>query len=279
MAMIFDLHSHSTASDGTLSPTELVQRAHRNGVTVLALTDHDGTSGLAEGRAAAQDLEIRFVSGVEISATWAGHTIHIVGLGIDPDFPQMAAGLSEIRESRKARGIRIASELQKEGIEGSLDAALEYAGNPDVLSRTHFARHLVAKGYGNDINAVFRRFLAEGKPGYVPHDWVPLENAVKWINASGGVAVVAHPGRYRLPEKELHCLLKYFRDFGGTAIEVQAGSHGAKQAGLFAKLSRKFGFASSCGSDFHSPVESRVDLGRLPALPPNLTPVWERFAY
>ncbi len=273
--MKFDLHCHSSASDGTLAPAELVRRAHKNGVDVLALTDHDVTDGLAEAAAAAADLPLRFVSGVEISVTWCGKTIHIVGLGIDSENLALAAGLASVRDSRVSRGRLIAAELAKLGIEGSFEAALAYTRNPQTLSRTHFARHLVEKGYARDVRSVFHQYLGEGKPGYVPHQGATLDKAVAWIDASGGVAVIAHPGRYGHSRNQAGVLIREFRDCGGKGIEVLTASHTADQARLYAELSRKYGLAASCGSDFHSPGESRVDLGALAPLPSDLKPIWE----
>ena len=273
--MKFDLHCHSTASDGTLAPAELVRRAHQNGVDVLALTDHDGTDGLAEAGAEAANLRLRLLPGVEISVTWCAKTIHIVGLGIDAGELTLAAGLAGIRDSRVGRGKLIAVELARLGIEGSFEAALGFARNPQTLSRTHFARFLVEKGYARDVKTVFHRYLGEGKPGYVPHQWASLSDAVTWINAGGGVAVIAHPGRYGLSRERAEVLLREFRDCGGKGIEVLSASHSAEQSRLYAELSRKMGLAASCGSDFHSPGESRVDLGALPPLPSELQPIWE----
>ena len=276
--MKFDLHCHSTASDGTLAPAELVRRAHRNGVAVLALTDHDGTDGLAEAGAESANLPLRLLPGVEISVTWCGKTVHIVGLGIDAGESTLAAGLAGIRDSRLSRGKLIAAELARLGIEGTYEAALAYARNPQTLSRTHFARHLVEKGYANDVKTVFHRYLGEGKPGYVPHQWAALGSAVAWIIAAGGVAVIAHPGRYRLSREQAEVLLREFRGCGGKGIEVHTASHSAEQTRLYAELSQKIGLAASCGSDFHSPGESRVDLGGLPPLPSALQPIWELLA-
>lgn len=276
--MKFDLHCHSTASDGTLAPADLVRRAHHNCIDVLALTDHDSTDGLLEAEEAATNLPLRLVPGVEISVTWCAKTIHIVGLGVDSEELTLAEGLAGVRGSRLSRGKLIAAELAKLGIEGSYEAALAYARNPQTLSRTHFARFLVEKGYAKDVKTVFHRFLGEGKPGYVAHQWASMSNAVSWIKAAGGVAVIAHPGRYGLSRPQTNVLLGEFRDCGGKGIEVLTASHTADQSRLYAQLSRTFGLAASCGSDFHSPGESRVDLGALPPLPSELQPIWEFLA-
>lgn len=273
--MKYDLHCHSTASDGTLSPAELVRRAHRNGVTVLSLTDHDVTHGTGEALATAQSLGMRLIPGVEISVTWMHKTLHIVGLGIDVDGEALGAGLAGVRRSRVRRGELIADELSRLGIHGSLEAALSLAGDPHTLSRTHFARFLVGKGYARDVKSVFHQYLGEGKPGYVPHRWATLADAVSWICSSGGVAVIAHPGRYRLSQDEGDRLMREFREAGGMALEVLTGSHTPEQSRRYARVARKFDLAASCGSDFHSPEESRVDLGGIAPLPPGLRPVWE----
>jgi predicted metal-dependent phosphoesterase TrpH len=271
---IHDLHSHSTASDGVLSPAKVVQRAAANGVSVLALTDHDEVAGLAGAAEAARAAGIRLVPGVEISITWGDISIHIVGLGVDPENETLATNLDFVRSSRGRRAERIAAELDKLGIEGSLEGAYAHAENPKVIGRTHFARFLVQRGLAADVASVFKRYLARGKPGYVPHQWAELADAVAWIRASGGRAVVAHPGRYKLPRAELHRFLGEFKAAGGEGIEVVTGSHSPEQYGEFARLAREFEFLASRGSDFHGPEESLADLGRLPPLPADLKPVW-----
>jgi predicted metal-dependent phosphoesterase TrpH len=270
----FDLHCHSTASDGVLLPADLVRRAHANGVDVLALTDHDEVTGLAAARAAASACGIGLVAGVEVSVTWSGITIHVVGLGVDPAHPALAAGLDHVRSSRIRRAERIAAEFDAMGIEGTLAGAYSYAANPNLVGRTHFARFLVECGIARDVRSVFHRFLAAGKPGYVPHEWARLADAVGWIQASGGRAVVAHPGRYRLSRADLRRFLDEFKAAGGAGVEVVTGSHTPAQYIEFAGLAREYGFLASRGSDFHAPGESEIDLGRLPQLPADLTPVW-----
>jgi len=271
---IHDLHCHSTASDGVLSPAKVVQRAAANGVSVLALTDHDEVVGLAGAAEAARAAGIRLVPGVEISITWGDISIHIVGLGVDPEDETLATNLDFVRSSRGRRAERIAAELDSLGIEGSLAGAYGYAENPKVIGRTHFARFLVQRGVAPDVASVFKRYLARGKPGYVAHQWAELADAVAWIRASGGRAVVAHPGRYKLPRSELRRFLGEFKAAGGEGIEVVTGSHSPEQYGEFARLAREFEFLASRGSDFHGPEESLADLGRLPPLPADLKPVW-----
>ena len=272
--MNVDLHCHSTASDGLLKPEELVARAAANGVEILALTDHDGVSGLAEARARAESEGVRFVDGVEISVTWEGSTVHIVGLQIDPQDPVLRSGLESVREGRAVRAEKMGEALAAEGIPGSLAGAKTYAENPDLISRSHFARHLVKTGRAPNVRSVFQHYLVKGKPGFVPHEWASLGDAVNWIRASGGIAVVAHPGRYKFAKPELHAFLAEFRDRGGEGIEVVTGSHSPEQFVEFARISREFGLRASRGSDYHGKGESKADLGALPQLPGDLKPVW-----
>ncbi|MBI2960151.1 MAG: PHP domain-containing protein [Betaproteobacteria bacterium] len=269
-----DLHCHSSASDGLLSPRDLVLRARANGVDVLALTDHDEVAGLAEASQAARECAIVFVDGVEVSVTWGGITIHVVGLRIDPSHVGLNQGLGAVRASRLARARRIARALDGAGIAGSLEGALAYAANPNLISRTHFARFLVEKGCAPDVRTVFQRYLVSGAPGHVPHQWAALADAVGWIRSSGGTAVIAHPGRYKLTGEQMRVLLGEFRDLGGEGIEVVTGNYSPQQAADFGRLALEFGLLASRGSDFHGPGESRVDLGKMPALAADLKPVW-----
>lgn len=269
-----DLHSHSRVSDGLLAPRELVRHAAKQGVAVLALTDHDDTAGLEEAREEAALCGISLVSGTEISVTWRGRTVHVVGLRIDENDAALAAGLARLRASRHERAVRIAAALEAAGIEGSLEGARGYASE-HVISRTHFARFLVAQGHAADMRGVFRKFLVKGKPGYVQHTWASLDEAVGWIRGAGGVAVLAHPGRYDLGSTLMRALLGEFRDLGGVAIEVVSGSHAGQDAAHFAALAREFGLMASCGSDYHGPGVSHLEMGRLPGLPAGCTPVWQ----
>ena len=269
-----DLHCHSTASDGLLTPVQLVEHAAERGVEVLALTDHDEVSGLDEARRTAAAKGIMLVNGVEISASWRGQTLHIVGLGIDPDHPQLARGLMSIRDGRTVRARNIAAQLDKFGIHDSFEGACRNAGEGHLIGRMHFARFLVEQGYAKDVKTVFRHYLVKGKPGYAPHHWPSLSDAVGWIRDSGGRAVVAHPGRYKISKDALEELLLEFRALGGEAIEVVTSSHTPEQSLLFARHSQRLGLLASCGSDFHGPGESYFDLGRMPDLPANCTPVW-----
>lgn len=274
-----DLHCHSTVSDGLLTPAQLVEHAAARGVTVLALTDHDDVGGLEEAQQAAAVKNITFVNGVEISVDWRGHTLHIVGLGIDPKDPELVKGLSAIREGRMVRARNIAVQLDKFGIHGSFEGARSQAGDGHLIGRMHFARFLVQQGYAKDVKSVFRKYLVKGKPGYAPHLWAPLGDAVGWIRNSGGRAVIAHPGRYKLGKGALEELLLEFRALGGEAIEVITSSHTAEQSLLFARHAQRLGLLASRGSDFHGPGESYLDLGRMPELPAMCIPVWHDWTH
>ncbi len=276
----YDLHCHSSVSDGTLSPTALVERAVLRGVTNLALTDHDNTAGLEEARAAAVSHGIKLINGVEISVTWRSHSVHIVGLNIDPAYPKLVEGLYAVRSGRGKRAEKMADSLAMAGIGDTLAGAYRYAGNPAMVGRAHFARYLVESGRSKDLKSVFSQFMTKGKPGYVPHLWASLEDAVAWLRGSGGVAVIAHPGRYMvgrnsMGKKTMQEFLSDFATCGGQGIEVVCGSHTLEQYAEFARYAGEFNLSSSCGSDFHGPGESYRDLGRLPDLPLGCKPIWE----
>jgi predicted metal-dependent phosphoesterase TrpH len=269
-----DLHCHSTVSDGTLSPAALAERACRHGVELWSLTDHDEIRGQAEAARAAEALGLRYVAGVEISVTWAGETLHIVGLRIDWESAVLTEGLESVRSGRARRARAIAEQLAAVGIPGAFEGALGFVGNPDLISRTHFARFLVESGVCPDVHAVFSNYLVKGRPGYVPITWASLGDALGWIQAAGGAAVVAHPGRYHLSRTALHEMLGEFKERGGQGLEVVTGSHSVDQYREYAAIAREFGFLASRGSDFHGPGESHTELGMLPALPDSLTPIW-----
>jgi predicted metal-dependent phosphoesterase TrpH len=271
----YDLHCHSTHSDGLLAPAAVVARARKRGVDVLALTDHDELSGLAEAREAASAEGITLICGSELSATWEGVTIHIVALGIDPANATLADGLAAIRVGRSTRARRIADALATAGIHGAYDGAMRYVTSERLVSRTHFARYLVESGYAREMKDVFARYLTPGKPGYVEHEWARLSEAVGWIHAAGGQAVMAHPGRYRVDTGGMRRLLTEFRDMGGDAIEVVSPSHTRAQYVEFATHARILGLRGSCGSDWHGPGESSMELGALPDLPMGVVPVWQ----
>lgn len=273
-----DLHCHSVVSDGTLTPEALAARAHANGVALWSLTDHDEIGGQHRAAAAAHALGMDYLTGTEISVTFADTTVHIVGLGFDADDAQLARGLAATRGGRGERAQEIAQQLALAGIPDAYEGALRYVGNPELISRTHFARFLVDTGLCRDTSEVFRKYLTEGKPGYVPHRWATLANAVRWIREAGGMAVIAHPARYRFTANEEYALFSEFKQHGGLGVEVVTGSHTPAEYPVYAAMAREFGLAASRGSDFHSPGESHTDLGTLPDLPGQLTPVWEVLA-
>lgn len=272
-----DLHCHSVVSDGTLTPEELALRAHQNGVHLWSLTDHDVLGGQARARQAALNLGMDYLSGVEISISWMGQTVHIVGLGFDASNPILQEGLRATRDGREVRARQMAAQLQQIGIENSYEGALKFAGNPELIARTHFARFLVEQNVCRDMDEVFRKYLVAGKPGYVSHRWASLDQAVEWITGAGGEAVIAHPGRYRLNTMQMDELYARFKDLGGAGIEVVTGSHSPDQYQTYTKVAERYGFMASRGSDFHDPQESDIDLGYLPHLPEHLKPIWSAF--
>jgi predicted metal-dependent phosphoesterase TrpH len=270
----YDLHCHSTYSDGVLAPADVVKRAAEYGVDVLALTDHDELSGLAEARAAAAVAGIEFVDGAEVSVTWGDHTLHVVALRIDPKDTTLGEGLAAIRTGRDGRARRIADSLATAGVPEALAGARKFCTSERLISRTHFARFLVEAGYVRNMKAAFKRYLTAGKPGHVPHAWASLPQAVGWIHGAGGQAVLAHPGRYGISATRMRQLLGEFRDLEGDAIEVVSPSHTTEQYAEYATYARTFGLKASCGSDFHAPGESWIELGDLPPLPVGVDPVW-----
>lgn len=273
-----DLHCHSVVSDGTLTPEELALRAKANGVELWALTDHDEIGGQARAAAAAAANGMAYLTGTEISVTFAAETVHIVGLGFDATSPLMIEGLAKTRGGRGERAMAMSDGLAKVGIKGAYEGALKFVGNPELISRTHFARFLVESGVCKDTYEVFRKYLTENKPGFVPHRWAALGDAVSWITQSGGVAVIAHPARYKFTPNEEFALFSEFKAHGGQGVEVVTGSHTAAEFVEYAQVAKEFDLSASRGSDFHSPDESRIDLGSLPMLPGGLTPIWELVA-
>ena len=274
-----DLHCHSVVSDGTLTPEALAERARSNGVALWSLTDHDEVAGQQRAAEAARVQGVAYLTGTEISVSFAGATVHIVGLGFDADNAALVQGLAATRGGRDARARAMAEGLALAGIGGAYEGALRYVGNPDLISRTHFARFLVDSGVCRDTGQVFRRFLVEGKPGFVEHRWAGLGDAVRWITQSGGLAVIAHPARYRFTPNEEYALFSEFKQHGGRGVEVVTGSHSAAEAVRYADMAREFDLLASRGSDFHSPDESYTDLGTLPALPADLGTVWSALAH
>ena len=270
-----DLHCHSTVSDGMLPPAELVARAASNGCKWLALTDHDDLDGLDIAAHTAARLGMGFVPGVEVSVSWRDVTLHIVGLAVDPASATLRDGLAQVRSGRAERAEQMADGLARAGIGGALQGAYRYASNPALISRAHFARYLVEKGHARNTGAVFKRFLVKGKPGYVRHEWATLGDAIEWIHAAGGLAIIAHPGRYRVSAAGMQDLLREFRELGGDGIEVITSSHSTEDYRRFNALAQDAGLLASVGSDFHAPEESWMDVGGVPDLPLSATPVWE----
>lgn len=273
MKYLYDLHTHSTASDGTLRPKDLVARAKQAGVSVLALTDHDSTQGLAEAREAALHLGVDLIAGAEISVSWGPYVIHVVGLGIDPECELLQQGLSRQREQRRERAMEMGRRLEKSGIEGAYDGAMALC-NGRLISRTHFARFLVDRGYVNDTDKVFKRYLVQGKPGYVQGSWADLEEVISWIKAAGGQSVIAHPARYPFTRTKLRRLFGEFVELAGDAIEVVSGNYTRDNCFTMARHAMDFGLMGSVGSDFHGPEHSRLELGRVLELPAGVTPIW-----
>lgn len=273
-----DLHFHSNASDGVLAPEDVVARAAANGAQLIALTDHDDVRGLAQAREAAVAARVRLIDAVEISVTWESTTVHVVGLAIDPKTRELVDGLAAIREGRDRRARRIAEALEAIGIRGALDGACRHAESSSIIGRNHFARFLVEAGAGKDVRTAFESYLGRGRPGYVAHTWASLPEAIGWIAAAGGMAVLAHPGRYRIGAAQRDRLFAQFRDLGGRGVEVVSGAHAGEQVAEHARCCRRFGLLASCGSDFHSPSESVVDVGTVAPLPEGLRPVWSELA-
>jgi hypothetical protein len=273
MSKHYDLHSHSLASDGTLSPSQLVARAASAGVDVLALTDHDETGGIAEAQQAAAQEGIVLVPGVEISVTWSSQTVHVVGLHIDPASSRLLQGLSRLREFRNWRAEEMGRRLAKHGIHGAYEAAREKAKGR-IISRTHFAQFLAEQGHARSVRDVFKSFLKPRKPGHVPGQWATLEEALDWIHGAGGQAVIAHPARYYMTASKRRKLLGEFAELGGEGLEVVSGSHSRGDNFSMAQLAKMFGLKASAGSDFHGPENPWVELGRLQPLPDGCRPIW-----
>ncbi|HWR86891.1 MAG TPA: PHP domain-containing protein [Acidiferrobacterales bacterium] len=272
--MSIDLHTHSTYSDGVLTPAALVRRAASRGVSLLALTDHDETGGIAEAAQAASEVNVLLVPGVEISVAWNGHTLHVLGLDIDPHAAELADGLASIRHSRGERAVRIAAQLDAVGVTGSLLGATRHAGNCAAIGRSHFARFLVEHKHVRNTSDAFRRYLGAGRSGYVPPCWPELAQAINWIHCAGGQAVLAHPDRYRLPPRTMQSLFEVFGQNCGDAIEIS--SDGRFKASAQIRLARQFGFALSSGSDFHAPGKNVADLGDVAEIPSGVPAVWQR---
>lgn len=273
MNLHYDLHSHSLASDGTLSPAELIHSASAAGVDVLALTDHDETRGLEEASLAARKEGLCLIPGVEVSVTWNSQTVHVVGLRIDPQSSPLLDGLARLREFRNWRAEEMGRRLAKHGIEGAYAAASVLAQGR-IISRTHFAQFLAGQGHAKSVRDVFKHFLKPRKPGYVPGEWATLEEAVAWIHGAGGQAVIAHPARYTMTASKRRKLFGEFVELGGEGLEVVSGSHSLGDCHNMAQYARQFGLLASSGSDYHGPENPWIALGRLPPLPKSCQPIW-----
>ncbi|HFD12462.1 MAG TPA: PHP domain-containing protein [Crenotrichaceae bacterium] len=274
--MSYDLHTHTNASDGTLTPEALVQQAHDAGITTLAITDHDTTTGLEEAHRIAKQLNLRLINGIELSVSWSQTVIHIVGLNIDPGSLPIQQGTIELNRLREIRAIKIGESLAKSGFENAYTGAKSLAGDA-TITRSHFAQYLVTQGCAKNVSKVFKHYLVRGKPGYVATQWASLENAVSWITQAGGIAVIAHPHRYKIGNKRFQNLLEDFKQYGGQAIEVVCSNSSQKDIVKFSRLSQRYHLLASVGSDYHGPHQNWNGLGKLPVLPNNLTPVWSLF--
>ena len=272
-----DLHTHSSASDGVLSPENLVKRAANNIVDILALTDHDSVAGISEALEVSRSTDLHFIPGVEISVSWGGACIHLVGLDVDHENTEFLGALLGIQTGRLERAKRIDESLQKEGLPSLLTAALDFSKNSGQVGRTHFARALTERGFCDSIQEVFSNYLVKGKPGYVEHLWPSLKDAMHWISQAGGTAVIAHPARYKTLGGHLSYLLEEFLSLGGSAIEVATGSHSSVDIRRFQSIANEVGFDASRGSDFHCPNESRCDVGQAPNLPDGTMPIWNKW--
>lgn len=273
MSSEFDFHCHSTASDGQLSPSDVVTRAYNNGVNCLSLTDHDTTAGLGDAITCANKMGIRLVPGIELSAKWSHQCFHIIGLGIDPQNSELDQGIKRTQSLREQRASAIGVRLAKKGIPGCYESAKKIAGT-GMITRTHFAKHLVEQNYVETMQQAFDRYLVRGKPGFVATEWPELERVVAWIRGAGGIPVLAHPRRYKITATRLRQLLTQFKDLGGAGIEVVCGNSNANDIQESARLARRFELSGSVGSDFHSPDNKWIELGRLQPLPDDVEPVW-----
>lgn len=272
--MIYDLHTHSNASDGILSPEELVSRAKSRGVTHLALTDHDTTEGLHRAGIIADQEGICLISGIEFSTQWQGINIHIVGLNVNVEGEQLCAAIAKQGKIRGERAHEIGRRLAHEGIKDAYDGARSFAQG-SIIGRPHFARFLVDKGHVPSMSVAFKRYLGAGKAGDVKHSWPDIGQAVADIRSAGGVAVIAHPNRYNLTRTKLRRLVADFKDAGGEAIEVVSGQQSSNDTAAMQNIAAQFDLHASCGSDFHMPDQPWQELGAFGALPAQCNPVWQ----
>jgi len=272
--MRIDLHCHSTASDGTMSPEELVELAQDVDVQQLALTDHDSINGISRALKACENNDLRLIPGVEVSVTWNELTIHVLGLNIDWQNIDLCNGLDAIQRFRIIRAERIAQGLEAAGIGGALEGAKALAGSA-LLSRTHFAQFLINEGIARKMQDVFKRYMVKGKPGHVPGEWASLEQTLQWINGAGGIAAIAHPARYKMSAGKLRKLIEDFIDLGGQGLEIVSGSHTDKQNHGMASYARRYDLYGSIGSDFHGEHHPWRKMGLSAGVPEGVKPIWE----
>lgn len=274
MTELYDLHCHSTASDGDFSPTELIKRAAKNAVTTLALTDHDTIDGLAEAKMCADELKITLINGIEISTQWEKQCLHIVGLNIEPQHESLQKIIHEAKIMRQQRAEKIAVKLEKKGISGAIDF-VQKSPIDGMITRSHFAHFLVSQFHVSTLQEAFDRYLGDGKSAYVSTTWTPLETVIQAIRDAGGIPVVAHPLRYKLTTTRMKKMLTVFKNAGGLAMEIVTGRYNPDEMRILANYANQFELVGSVGSDFHSPENQWIDLGRLAPLPNSVKPVWE----
>lgn len=270
---MIDLHCHSNYSDGLLSPAELLERAHQNGLQLLALTDHDTVAGVLELQKANTNPDLRIISGIELSVQWKKYDVHILGLNINTHAEELQAVIREQQERRILRAQEIGAALQRIGVDDAYMKACDWAGHAKI-GRAHFAQILVKEGFARDIKAAFKTYLSKGKVAYVPVTWINLGTAIQVIRAAGGQAVIAHPLKYKLTRTKLHEFIREFQELGGVGIEVVSGDIQAVDIDKLAKLCQQFSLLASSGSDFHGEGLSRIALGRQKILPKDCTPIW-----
>jgi len=272
--MQYDLHTHTTESDGKFTPDELITQAEIAGIDVLAITDHDTISGLAKAYQAVLNKNISLISGVELSVSWCNRSFHIVGLNINPENNLLVDSLAEHKQQRESRAIKIGEQLDKCGIPNAYDGAKQLASD-EAITRNHFARFLVNNGHAKNINDVFKKYMVKNKPGYVKTHWINMEDGIDLLNQSGGTAVLAHPLRYKLTGTWIRKLLTAFKQAGGLGIEIVTGNSTQNEVLLAADYARHFELSGSVGSDFHGHENNGIHLGKLNKLPKDIVPVWE----
>ena len=277
MRPVYDLHTHTTSSDGQLSPEELVVQAKACGIDVLAITDHDTTEGITEAGNEAYRQNIKLLSGIELSVSWMDKNFHIIGLNIDPDNKVLMKSIQKTRELREKRAIEIGKRLEKNGVLNAYHEAREIAGI-HTITRNHFARVLIKQGFAINSREVFKKYLVHNKPGFVKTRWIEMNDGIKLIKDSGGEAILAHPMRYNITANWLRKFLADFKNSGGSGIEVVTGSSNADEIRTAASYATRFELLGSAGSDFHGFDNSWIKLGQLAVMPKSITPIWENWS-